>query len=208
MKIIFLLVALWVLSSVWGKISEYAENKKRERERAAERARPPILCSICKRPNKMQGDAICETFRPAGPNNIRICDNCFRQNHFCNECQQPFTQLYSIWTKGHFCRNCFEKKYRSFRDTRKAARVFHGAYCAICGKSRNIEVHHKTYAREGRELLDDLVVICRSCHNLQHSNVHSGSRGGKYVYRKGKKKYVTEEDYVYQPEAGDKRQIT
>lgn len=206
MEIIYVLAGLWVVLTVWGKFSGQAEKEKREKEKAAERARPPILCSICKRPNKNQGDAICEIFRPAGPKNIKICDNCLKKYHFCNECHQPFTQVFSIWEKGKFCQSCFEKRYRSFRDTREAARIFYGGYCTNCGKSRNIEVHHKTYVREGREHLNDLMVLCRSCHNIQHSKVHTGQRGGKYVYKKGKKTYVTEQDYAFQPRAGDKRQ--
>lgn len=30
------------------------------------------------------------------------------------------------------------------------------------------DVHHKTYDRIGDELLDDLVLLCKSCHKAQH----------------------------------------
>lgn len=32
-----------------------------------------------------------------------------------------------------------------------------------------IEVHHKTYERLGRELMDDLMVVCCGCHHAQHA---------------------------------------
>lgn len=45
--------------------------------------------------------------------------------------------------------------------------------CYICdGKAR--ELHHRTYERLGRELLTDLVAICRECHEAVHTyhNLH------------------------------------
>ena len=34
--------------------------------------------------------------------------------------------------------------------------------------SEDLEVHHRTYERLGRELATDLVVLCRSCHRIHH----------------------------------------
>lgn len=31
-----------------------------------------------------------------------------------------------------------------------------------------LDVHHKTYVRKGNERLDDLAVLCRSCHEKAH----------------------------------------
>jgi 5-methylcytosine-specific restriction endonuclease McrA len=40
--------------------------------------------------------------------------------------------------------------------------------CALCASHENLEVHHRTYVRLGRELPSDLVVLCRRCHRRHH----------------------------------------
>lgn len=44
-----------------------------------------------------------------------------------------------------------------------------GHACQICN-ARNVQlnVHHRTYERRGAELYQDLIVLCRSCHELFH----------------------------------------
>ncbi len=39
----------------------------------------------------------------------------------------------------------------------------HG-HCERCGSNVRLEVHHRTYARVGRERPEDLEVLCRRCH--------------------------------------------
>lgn len=38
--------------------------------------------------------------------------------------------------------------------------------CRACGSLEQLEVHHRTYARFGREAVDDLTTLCRGCHDL------------------------------------------
>lgn len=40
--------------------------------------------------------------------------------------------------------------------------------CVDCGVSRDLEVHHLTYERIGRENLEDLVTLCKDCHRTRH----------------------------------------
>jgi 5-methylcytosine-specific restriction endonuclease McrA len=40
--------------------------------------------------------------------------------------------------------------------------------CLMCGTTKNINVHHKTYNNLGNEKLTDLVTICKRCHKLFH----------------------------------------
>jgi 5-methylcytosine-specific restriction endonuclease McrA len=43
--------------------------------------------------------------------------------------------------------------------------------CADCGvsiKDEPLEVHHITYIRKGRENLEDLMTLCRQCHQEHH----------------------------------------
>lgn len=43
--------------------------------------------------------------------------------------------------------------------------------CVKCNKKTKLEVHHKTYKNHGKEHLhlDDLITLCRTCHELEHS---------------------------------------
>lgn len=43
-----------------------------------------------------------------------------------------------------------------------------GNRCQVCASTDRLEVHHRTYERLGNELLSDLVVLCRSCHQHYH----------------------------------------
>lgn len=43
-----------------------------------------------------------------------------------------------------------------------------GGVCESCGKARGLDVHHKTYARLTDERLDDLMHVCRPCHEAIH----------------------------------------
>ena len=43
------------------------------------------------------------------------------------------------------------------------------SYCQACGKwEKTLIVHHITYERIGNENLDDLAVLCLSCHLMAH----------------------------------------
>lgn len=49
-----------------------------------------------------------------------------------------------------------------------------GDLCEGCRKCPPVEVHHLTYARVGREMLFDLVAVCRSCHEAIHDVPEDG----------------------------------
>jgi 5-methylcytosine-specific restriction endonuclease McrA len=56
-----------------------------------------------------------------------------------------------------------------WRRTRAAALLRAGNSCSLdAAHTERLEVHHSTYARVGAELVTDLVVLCRSCHELHH----------------------------------------
>lgn len=41
--------------------------------------------------------------------------------------------------------------------------------CESCGRQAHLEVHHKTYARRNEETPEDVMVLCRRCHEDRHS---------------------------------------
>lgn len=53
---------------------------------------------------------------------------------------------------------------------RDQALKHHGAVCDKCGKKSDLQVHHKTYARLGKEKMEDLQILCRPCHNEVHES--------------------------------------
>jgi hypothetical protein len=53
---------------------------------------------------------------------------------------------------------------------RQAAIRRAGGRCQLCNRSGPLEVHHRTYERLGHERDDDLIVLCRSCHQAFHDH--------------------------------------
>lgn len=54
--------------------------------------------------------------------------------------------------------------------------------CELCGSEHNLRTHHKTYKHHGYELLylNELQVLCESCHYEKHKNTTVKSvKGGK-----------------------------
>jgi len=44
----------------------------------------------------------------------------------------------------------------------------HNSRCYACGAIENLQVHHKTYKRIGKERLNDFVLLCGNCHKETH----------------------------------------
>lgn len=45
--------------------------------------------------------------------------------------------------------------------------------CAMCGSSRNLNVHHITYENLGEEKDEDLTVLCQRCHETLHDDKYT-----------------------------------
>lgn len=43
-----------------------------------------------------------------------------------------------------------------------------GFKCQLCNAKQSLEVHHRSYANLGNEPLEDLIVLCRNCHEVFH----------------------------------------
>ena len=57
----------------------------------------------------------------------------------------------------------------AWRNVRSLVLKRDNARCRDCGsKSLHNDVHHLTYIRLGTERLDDLITLCRECHNKRH----------------------------------------
>lgn len=47
--------------------------------------------------------------------------------------------------------------------------------CLVCG-NRKFELHHRSYNRIGKELLLDLLPLCRFCHHKIHEYIKQGNK--------------------------------
>ena len=52
---------------------------------------------------------------------------------------------------------------------RRIALAHFGNKCQLCGSTQNLNVHHKNYDNIGNETLDDLTLLCKSCHEKFHT---------------------------------------
>jgi 5-methylcytosine-specific restriction endonuclease McrA len=59
-------------------------------------------------------------------------------------------------------------KSPEWKTTRLRALRTWGDACQLCGSKERIEVHHRTYARLTKEKMEDLMVVCHSCHEKIH----------------------------------------
>lgn len=59
-------------------------------------------------------------------------------------------------------------KTRHWKELRIAKFNEIGRRCQFCPSTHNLIVHHRTYARRGREKLSDLAVLCKDCHDALH----------------------------------------
>jgi hypothetical protein len=43
-----------------------------------------------------------------------------------------------------------------------------GRQCEICGAVNDLHLHHKTYLRFGHERIEDVELLCHTCHRETH----------------------------------------
>lgn len=84
--------------------------------------------------------------------------------HFMIEQMDP-SQMLKNWFKEHY-----EIYINSdvWNEKRQACFKRDGFICQKCGSAKNLVCHHLNYEHLGDEPLDDLLTLCRSCHNSIH----------------------------------------
>lgn len=58
----------------------------------------------------------------------------------------------------------------AWRDIALRVKLKSGSRCMLCNSPKNLDVHHRTYAHLGRERehMEDLICLCRECHQSHH----------------------------------------
>jgi len=54
---------------------------------------------------------------------------------------------------------------------RRRALLYADHKCEICGNTANLEAHHVTYKRLGKEDIADVRIVCRHCHQHIHDTL-------------------------------------
>lgn len=49
-------------------------------------------------------------------------------------------------------------------------------HCQICASTVQLDVHHNTYERRGKERAADIIALCRPCHALFHGKLEKAAR--------------------------------
>jgi hypothetical protein len=65
-----------------------------------------------------------------------------------------------------------------WQTVRKAAIKRADGRCQLCNASASLDVHHRTYERRGCERDNDVIALCRDCHDLFHTAHGSGAKSG------------------------------
>ncbi|MEH7355086.1 HNH endonuclease signature motif containing protein [Neobacillus drentensis] len=59
------------------------------------------------------------------------------------------------------------------QSVKKEVREKYHNKCACCGSSENLQLHHKEYfSNGGQNTVDNLILLCVSCHAEQHKDEH------------------------------------
>lgn len=107
-------------------------------------------------------DAVCEL----------LCDQngCLQEYRVCHEEELRAAHLAQKARNHQLSKMSLEEylKTREWKVKRNRALIQAGNRCQVCASTYRLEVHHRTYERLGDELLSDLVVLCRSCHQHYH----------------------------------------
>ena len=85
---------------------------------------------------------------------------------------------YQEYLKSDHWKNIRRRYFRS--------KLYKGCY--ICGSRTNIQIHHKTYKRFGREWLNDLLALCTDCHKEVHEYHQKNPQRVLYAVAKKVKK--------------------
>lgn len=60
---------------------------------------------------------------------------------------------------------------QEWRDKANLAKERDGYQCRTCTSTQDLEVHHRTYERFRHEDLDDLITLCKACHDAITSSI-------------------------------------
>lgn len=111
------------------------------------------------------------TIKPAAERTLQPFDEAIR-NHWLERVRLRSEEIKQQTAQQS--KDAFDVWYEEYLDSpewaRKRGLIFARANgrCEGCGDRRATQVHHLTYTHVGRELLFQLVAVCRDCHEAIH----------------------------------------
>lgn len=99
-----------------------------------------------------------------------LCESCAQGQRHCYDEQHRADLLVRRSRITELGKMPFEeyRKTPEWRTRRNRVLLRAGNKCELCYESGLLDVHHRTYDRYGDELLNDLIALCRSCHQRFH----------------------------------------
>ena len=99
-----------------------------------------------------------------------LCEVCDQGLAHCLEEERRAQQLTAKTRQNELRAMSYQEylKTREWKVKRNRALIQAGNRCKLCRGTARLDVHHNHYTRRGNELLEDLVVLCRSCHEHFH----------------------------------------
>lgn len=105
-------------------------------------------------------------------------DRAQRQEQWAHEAAQREAERiaektkWDDWYYGEYLRS------PAWRELQRATFERDKHLCQGCRKAPAVLVHHLTYIRVGREMLFDLVALCRKCHDQIHEQKRTNGQEG------------------------------
>ena len=90
-----------------------------------------------------------------------------------------------------------------WRNMKRAIIKMRGNCCERCGNAANLELHHKTYDRLGKESPSDLELLCSACHkhaDRERSAATAARRYGHALNTFATKKYGDGYEFYTDPD--------
>lgn len=93
----------------------------------------------------------------------------------------------------------------AWSDVKRRYRASDMPQMCACGATKGLQMHHKTYERVGQERLEDLAVMCKTCHRdlhiieargeigLDHDALRDDLRAAAYAEHEARRKARSEE---------------
>ena len=102
----------------------------------------------------------------------RICDKeCEYGKSYCPEHQRMMNRQYERYNRPVRTNRAYGSEWKKLRDSY----ISQHPYCELCGRPAQ-EVHHRVpVSRGGQHTEENLISLCRSCHNRVHLAL--GDRG-------------------------------
>jgi len=76
-----------------------------------------------------------------------------------------------------------EKFFHKSKKIKKMIKKYGHLVCMICHSPYNLNIHHKSYQRIGKEYLGDLILICKDCHFQIHQIYKTGNWWKKGLWK-------------------------